>query len=226
MQDYHGGNSAKKFILRIRDQALEKLPEAERPALLALAEKAIDKPKSGPVMPARPFVKAWTMEDLEPALASLNKGRDFEHGKKIFAESLCAQCHLFAGGGGLAKGGAVGPDLSAVGSRYSGHDILGKILDPSKNISDQYASYVFTMKDGSVNAGQIAEENHYLVTLIVDPFNGTKQNIQAGDIVKKERSPVSLMPPGLLFTLTQDEILDLLAYLQSGGDEKSPAFAK
>src|SRR6185312_1871375 len=39
MQDYPGGNSAKKFLLRIRDLALEKVPEAERPALLALAEK-------------------------------------------------------------------------------------------------------------------------------------------------------------------------------------------
>ena len=43
MQDYHGGNSAKKFLLRIRDQALEKVPEADRPALLALAEKTVEK---------------------------------------------------------------------------------------------------------------------------------------------------------------------------------------
>jgi len=224
MQNYVGGNSAKKFILRIRDQALEKVPEAGRPTLLALAEKAVEKAKPAFTMPARPFVKNWTMDDLEPVLAGVSKGRDFAHGKKTFNELLCAQCHLFAGGGGLAKGGAVGPDLTAVGSRYSARDILGKILDPSKNISDQYASFLFTMKDGSVIGGQVAEENHYLVTLIVDPFNGTKQNIMAGSIVKKEKSPVSLMPPGMLATLNQDEILDLLAYLQSGGDEQAPAF--
>ena len=103
---------------------------------------------------------------------------------------------------------------------------MNKILDPSKAISDQYASFVFTMKDGSVHGGQIAEENHYLVTLIVDPFNGTKENIMAGSIVKKEKSPVSLMPPGMLMTLTQDEILDLVAYLQSGGSNQGPVFAK
>ena len=226
MQDYTGGNSARKFLLRIRDQALEKLPEAERPALLALAEKVVEKPKAAFAMPIRPFVKNWTLADLEPVLAETNKGRDFAHGKKIFGELLCAQCHLFAGGGGLAKGGAVGPDLTAVGSRYSAHDILAKILDPSKNISEQYASYLFTMKDGSMISGQVAEDNHYLVTVIVDPLNGTKQNIMAGSIVKKEASPVSLMPPGLIMTLTQDEILDLLAYLQSGGNDKAPAFAK
>jgi putative heme-binding domain-containing protein len=227
MQDYHGGNSAKKFLLRIRDLALEKVPDADRPALLALAEKPLDKPKPAFVMPARSFVKNWTLADLEPVLSGVNKGRDFARGKKLFNEQLlCAQCHLFAGGGGLAKGGAVGPDLTAVGSRFAARDIVNKILDPSKTISDQYASFVFTMKDGSIHGGQVADENHYLVTLIVDPFNGTKENIPKGNIVSREKSPVSLMPPGLLTTLTQDEILDLVAYLQSGGNEKSPAFAK
>ncbi|HEY3899956.1 MAG TPA: hypothetical protein VGM54_15215 [Chthoniobacter sp.] len=225
MQNYAGGNSAKKFILRIRDQALEKVPEADRPKLLALAEKEVEKSK-GFTMPARPFVKNWTMEDLEPLLPETNHGRDFAHGKKVFNELLCAQCHLFAGGGGLAKAGAVGPDLTAVGSRFSAHDIVAKILDPSKTISDQYASFIFTMKDGSVHAGQVADENHYLVTLIVDPFNGTKENIMAGSIVKKEKSPVSLMPPGMLMTLNKDEILDLVAYLRSGGNEQDAAFKK
>lgn len=227
MQDYHGGNSAKKFLLRIRDLALEKVPEAERPALLALAEKPLDKPKPAFVMPSRPFVKNWTFADLEPVLDQVNHGRDFARGKKLFNEQLlCAQCHLFAGGGGLAKGGAVGPDLTAVGSRFAARDIINKILDPSKTISDQYASFVFTMKDGSIHGGQIADENHYLVTLVVDPFNGTKENIPKGNIVSREKSPVSLMPPGLLTTLTQDEILDLVAYLQSAGNEKASAFAK
>ncbi|EDY21722.1 heme-binding protein [Chthoniobacter flavus Ellin428] len=226
MQDYPGGNSAKKFLLRIRDLALEKVPEAERPALLALAEKPSDKPKPAFVMPARPFVKNWTFADLEPLLGKVNKGRDFAHGKKVFNEMLCAQCHLFAGGGGLAKGGAVGPDLTAVGSRYSARDIVNKILDPSKSISDQYASFIFTMKDGSIHSGQVADENHYLITLVIDPFNGTKENIPKGNVVSREKSPVSLMPPGMLATLNETEILDLIAYLQSGGNENSPAFSK
>ena len=226
MQDYHGGGTWKKYILRIRDQALEKVPEADRPALLALAEKVVEKPQPAPVMSARPFVKNWTMTDLEPVLAGANKGRDFARGKKLFGDLLCAQCHTFAGIGGLAKGGAVGPDLTAVGSRFGGRDIINKILDPSRAINEQYASFLFTMKDHSMVAGQITDENHFLVTVIVDPFNGTKENIPKNSIAKREMSPVSLMPPGLLNTLTQDEVLDLLAYLQNGGNEKAPAFEK
>ena len=223
---YRGGNSFGKFILRIRDQALAKLPEAERPALLALAEKAIEQPKPALATVTRPFVKMWTLADLEPALAGVAKGRDFARGKKLYAEAMCAQCHLFAGSGGTAQGGAIGPDLSAVGSRFAAKDILDAITDPSKVISEQYQSFLFTMKDGSMIGGQIAEENHYLLTLIIDPLTGAKQNYPKGNVVKREASPASLMPPGLLATLTQDEVLDLIAYMQSGGNEKAPAFAK
>ena len=223
---YRGGNSFGKFILRVRDQALAKLPEAERPALLALAEKAIETAKPALAMPARPFVKMWTLADLEPALGGVAKGRDFARGKKLYAEAMCAQCHLFAGSGGTAKGGAIGPDLTAVGSRFAAKDILEAITDPSKVISEQYQSFLFTMKDGSMIGGQIAEENHYLLTLVIDPLTGAKQNYPKGNVVKREASPASLMPPGLLATLTQEEVLDLLAYLQSGGNEKAPNFAK
>jgi putative heme-binding domain-containing protein len=220
MQDYHGGGSERKFILRIRNQALEKLPGADRPALLALAEKTVAKPKQQFTMPARPFVKNWAITDLEPALSGVNKGRDFARGKRLFGEVLCAQCHLFAGGGGLAAGGSVGPDLTAIGGRFSARDIVNKILDPSKAINEQYASYLFTMKDHTTFGGQIADENHFLV----DPFNGTKENLPRQNIVSREVSHISLMPPGLLMTLSQDEILDLVAYLQSGGNEKAAAF--
>jgi len=226
MQDYHGGSSGRKFLLRIRNQALEKVPEADRPALLALAEKAVAKPRREFTMPARAFVKNWTMADLEPALTGVTKGRDFARGKRLFGEVLCAQCHLFAGGGGLAGGGAAGPDLTAIGGRYGARDILNKILDPSKAINEQYASFLFTMKDRTMIGGQIADENHFLVTVVVDPINGTKENLPKASIVKRELSPVSLMPPGLLMTLSQDEILDLVAYLQSGGNDNSPPFAK
>jgi len=223
---YRGGNSFKKFILKIRDEALAKVPDAERPALLALAEKTIETPKPALATVTRPFVKMWTLADLEPALGGVAKGRNFERGKKLYAEAMCAQCHLFAGSGGTAKGGAIGPDLTAVGSRFAAKDILEAITDPSKVISEQYQSFLFTMKDGSMIGGQIAEENHYLLTLVIDPLTGAKQNYPKGNIVKREASPASLMPPGLLATLTQEEVLDLLAYLQSGGNEKAPNFAK
>jgi hypothetical protein len=39
-------------------------------------------------------------------------------------------------------------------------------------------------------------------------------------------SKISIMPPGLLSTCTEAEVLDLLAYLESMGDLKHPNFSK
>jgi putative heme-binding domain-containing protein len=83
-----------------------------------------------------------------------------------------------------------------------------------------------TLKDGSIVGGLIADENNDHYAVLTDPINGTKQIVGRTQVVSKELSPVSMMPPGLLYSLTKDEILDLLAYLESGGNEKAPAFAK
>ncbi len=221
---YRGGNSLKKYILRIRDLALERAPQENRATFLALAEKPFAPPKEPIAATTRQFVKLWTVADLAPALSQVSKNRDFARGKRLFGEAMCAQCHLFAGTGGTAKAGATGPDLSAVGSRFSARDILEAIIEPSKAISEQYQSLLVTMKDGSTVGGQIAEENQYLLTLVVDPLGGVRQNVLKEDVTKREVSPISLMPPALLATFTQEEVLDLLAYLQSGGNEKATNF--
>jgi hypothetical protein len=45
-------------------------------------------------------------------------------------------------------------------------------------------------------------------------------------IVKREASNISPMPPGLLNTLSEVQILDLLAFLESGGDAQHADFRK
>ncbi len=42
--------------------------------------------------------------------------------------------------------------------------------------------------------------------------------------MKREASPISPMPPGLLNVLNETQVLDLLAFLESGGDPKQPDF--
>jgi len=223
---YAGGNSRRKFVDKIQELALAKVPDTERAHFAGIAARQPAAPKAAAPVVARPFVKAWTVADLAPELDAVARGRDFARGKRVFAEALCAQCHLFAGEGGTARAGALGPDLTAVGSRFSRRDVLEAIIEPSKAISEQYASFLFTMKDGSMAAGQIAEENHYLLGLIVDPIAGTRQNYPKGNIVKREVSPVSLMPPALLFGFSKDEVLDLLAYMESAGNPQAANFAK
>ena len=50
--------------------------------------------------------------------------------------------------------------------------------------------------------------------------------VNKADIKSREMSKLSIMPQGLLNTHTEEEILDLLAYLESMGDPKHPNFSK
>jgi putative heme-binding domain-containing protein len=169
------------------------------------------------------FVKAWTLADLEKSLGvGLEGNRDFQNGRNMFGAATCFACHRFQN-----EGGAIGPDLTSVAGKYSPRDLLEHILEPSKEISDQYGSTVFTKKDGSTVIGRIAnmKENIMMVcTNMMDPNNFT--NVDARDVVKTEESKVSMMPPGLMFMLKEDDILDLMAYLLSKGNPDDPMFVK
>jgi putative heme-binding domain-containing protein len=217
--DFKGGNSMKKFIERMRDEAVAKLTDAEKAPLAALLDTTPAAPQPGAPAVVRQFQKNWTVAELVPDLDKAAHGRNFARGKEIFSSVLCIQCHHFAQGGG-----SVGPDLSAVGSRFNHHDILESIIEPSKVISEQYASLIVTTKGGDTLIGLVAEQNADHLTLVTDPIAGTKKTIPAADVKTKEISPVSMMPPGLINVLTKEEILDLLAYIESGGNEKAPAF--
>jgi hypothetical protein len=62
-----------------------------------------------------------------------------------------------------------------------------------------------------------------IATNMLDPGNFT--NLKRSDIVDMKPSKVSMMPSGLLDTLTPEEVFDLLVYLQTGGNPKSDRYA-
>jgi putative heme-binding domain-containing protein len=206
---YTGGNSFTKFVEAIRADAASRVPEADRAALaewmhpVATPAPAVLKP--------RDFVKAWTLPELEAALDKLKDRKpDLARGKDLYTQAQCAQCHLFRD-----AGGNVGPDLTAVAQRFGRHDILESITDPSKVIGDQYAMITLTILDGkggtSELSGLVKEESSATITLLTDPLAGKTANLYKNVIVKREKSAVSIMPPGLLYTLTAEEVADLLA---------------
>ena len=169
----------------------------------------------------RSFVKNWTMEDLAGDLdEGIKSKRDFANGRKMAGAGTCYVCHRFKG-----EGGAVGPDLSSAGGKFSAYDLLEAIIDPGKEISDQYGATNFKLKDGTVVSGRIMNlgEDHYQVnTNMMDPSSNTL--VDVNNLVSIEPSPLSMMPPGLINTMSKDDILDLLAYFISGGDPKSSMF--
>ncbi|MDI1313069.1 c-type cytochrome [Prosthecobacter sp.] len=221
--NYKGGASFDLFIGEIKQNALSTMTEEEK---LAIKDVLDSKPEAkAPSFTVKPmqFVKAWTLAELSKSLGvGLEGNRNFANGRNMFGAATCFACHRFNN-----EGGAVGPDLTSVAGKYSPRDLLEHILEPSKEISDQYGSTVFTLQDGSTVIGRIAnmnENNMMVCTNMMDPNNFT--NVDSRKVVKTEESKISMMPPGLLFMLKEDDILDLMAYLLSKGNPDDPMFVK
>ncbi|RPI81258.1 MAG: hypothetical protein EHM42_10910 [Planctomycetaceae bacterium] len=168
----------------------------------------------------RTLVKKWKLDDLAPQLAEGLKNRDFDRGRRLFGEANCFTCHRFT-----TEGGAQGPDLTGAGGRFNPRDLLESIITPSKEVSDQYQAIVIEQNDGKVVTGRIVNYNNdtmIVMTNMLDP-NGLV-NVNAKNVASIEKSNTSMMPEGLLDTLDQDEVLDLMAYLLSRGERSSTMF--
>ncbi|MBB5034374.1 c-type cytochrome [Prosthecobacter vanneervenii] len=220
---WKGGNSFKGFIENIRKDAMATfVPKEEVASLEALSSK-VEASTSIPnyVAPKGPG-KNWTVDEVATLTAGGLKGRDFANGEAMYRSIMCATCHRFNG-----DGGSIGPDLTGAGNRYTMRDLMENIVDPSKVISDQYDSHEITKKDGTVIVGRIVVEENGKVFIMTNPFApNDHMAINESDIAKKGTRKVSMMPPGLINTLNQDELLNLIAYLMSGGNAKDKAFQK
>ena len=104
-------------------------------------------------------------------------------------------------------------------------DILENTLDPNKEVSDQYAATVFTMKDGSSIVGRLINEEEGKYFVSQNPFMPQSlREIAKVDVASTKLSKVSLMLPGLLGRLNDEEIKDLVAYLVAGGNPDSEVY--
>jgi len=173
----------------------------------------------------RPFVRKWTVDELLPELHHLQHDRNFERGKSLFAAATCAKCHKLAG-----QGGAVGPDLTEVKQKltekkHTPESVLREMLEPSKVIDAKFKTWIIETKQGEVVSGLIVEQDAKSVKVRANPDNPPREVLLA-DIDEKIESKVSLMPEGLLVTLSADEILDLLAYVLSGANPRDALFAE
>ncbi len=219
---YEGGDSFQLFVNNIKADAVANLSEDDKARLKPILDAKPDADQ--PVFTAEPrsFVKEWTMEELVPLLETGLKNRDFENGRQMFGAAKCFACHRFDN-----QGGSVGPDLTSLSGRFSSRDILESVLEPSKQISDQYGSVQIVTIDGKVVTGRI-------INLAGDAFRVQTDMLKPGKLTSVDRkqieeifeSKLSMMPKGLLNTLEKDEVLDLMAYLLSRGNRKHEMFAK
>ena len=222
--NYRGGASFTKFIEFIRKDAVASLAPKEKLELAALLKK---KPVSkspaeimAEAMAGRTFVKQWKFQELSKSASNDLKGRSFQTGRNMFAAGGCFACHRFGN-----KGGMNGPDLTGSGGRYSPHDLLEQIMYPSMEINEQFVPTFVKMKNGDVHTGVVVNLKGDRVTLNTDLYNPNQRtNVVRSEIESMGPSPVSPMPPGLLNMMEKEEIMDLLAYVLSGGKPDHPFF--
>jgi putative heme-binding domain-containing protein len=119
---------------------------------------------------------------------------------------MCIRCHTVYG-----AGGAVGPDLSELGRKHTRAQIVEQVLAPSAEIESGYVTTIFGLRDGTIVTGRIQSESPQRIA--VWDATAEVREFAPGDVEERRTSSVSLMPEGLVRTLTPAEFADLVAWL-------------
>ncbi|MEK0445432.1 MAG: hypothetical protein RLZZ399_753 [Verrucomicrobiota bacterium] len=220
---WQGGNQFRGFLEQIRADALANVPDvAGRKVFDDLSTlKSLDA-NPVPIRPPRGPGKHYTADDLPTFAPAALRGRDFTRGRELYIAAGCQACHRVGN-----DGGGIGPDLTGAANRYTLRDLLESIIEPSKVISDQYESTILELKDGRTIFGRVSSEEGGILQVVTDPSAPNRtMDVYKSDVKNRQVSPVSLMPPGLIDSMNRNEVLDLAAYILSGGQRTNPIFKK
>ncbi|WP_165248736.1 PVC-type heme-binding CxxCH protein [Paludisphaera soli] len=148
---------------------------------------------------------------LPPLGELLRRQGDPARGEQVFfrqGSESCGACHRVQG-----RGRWVGPDLSTIGVKYGKDELLRSILNPSAAISYNFRSVILALEDGRILTGLPVEESNGSTT--IKTAQGERLVVPAADVEERRFSEVSLMPENLAGTMTDGELVDLVAYLGS-----------
>jgi len=133
-------------------------------------------------------------------------GGNYANGHRLFmGKATCFTCHQIRG-----EGHAVGPDLSNTAHRdYA--SVLRDLEDPNATINPDAVAYQVTLKNGGSAVGTRIGETATELKLATP--GGQVSTVKKSEILKTTALPVSLMPPGLLSVLSEQERKDLMTFL-------------
>jgi len=127
------------------------------------------------------------------------------NGRRLFKKA-CATCHKMFG-----EGSEIGPDLTG-SNRDSSEYLLDNIVDPSRIVPRGMRQVIFLLDDGRVITGvPIREDEHTITIQTADSI----KTLDTKTIERRQQQETSLMPEGLLENLSDQEVRDLFAFLQS-----------
>lgn len=218
----NGASTYFKAIQDTRSELAAALSPAEASELAAIIHPPKAVPLSPHALPGHTY-KAWKLADLEPRLEQVGRGRSAAQGRDAAIRAQCVFCHRLSPDAALPAG-VFGPDLVQVSARFSRRDLLDHILNPSKVIDEKYRFLTLTRSDGTQVTGSLESEDDE--RLVLKPHPLAPETVEIGKSSLRERriSELSPMPAGLLDSLRAEQILDLLAFLEAGGDPQHRNF--
>jgi putative heme-binding domain-containing protein len=134
-------------------------------------------------------------------------------GRALF-QKTCANCHVMYG-----QGKNAGPDLTG-GNRKNLDYLLENVVDPNAAVAADFRMSVLALKDGRVLNGVVVGKTDKVLTVQTQTESVF---VAKDDIDEIRQTDASLMPEGLLGTLTEEQIRDLVAYLQTSQQVPLPA---
>jgi putative membrane-bound dehydrogenase-like protein len=141
-------------------------------------------------------------------LNALPSKPDPENGRRLFFNTkvaICATCHRHSG-----RGNVVGPDLTLIAQQGDRTAILRSILEPHREVAPQFYPSLVKLKDGTEFTGILLRSSS---SEVFRDLTGKERSFPEADVISRTEIKMSLMPPGLVMSLTDAELRDLLVFL-------------
>jgi len=154
-----------------------------------------------------PLPKARGGSSLTAVADLVSRRGDAQAGRAVFAGTgTCAKCHVVNG-----EGRAVGPDLSGIGAKLAPVALYESILAPSAAISHGYETWTAVTEDGRSFSGLLVSKTDS--GIVIRGAAGVDVSLATADVEELVRQPISLMPADLATALSEQELVDLVAWL-------------
>ncbi|MFM8633593.1 MAG: PVC-type heme-binding CxxCH protein [Planctomycetia bacterium] len=148
-------------------------------------------------------------QKLPPVSDLIKRSGQPERGKAVFmGVGTCSKCHVVG-----SEGKAVGPQLTEIGSKLSREALYESILAPSAAISHNFETWTAVLGDGRIITGLLVSQAPDQV--VMKGPDGIEATIARGEIEELTKLPVSLMPSDLAATLSAEELVDLVTWLET-----------
>lgn len=193
--DSIGRNRATAFKALLKKASKDSNHGKQASEILAVFEKAGGK-----------LVGELPVEEVSKSVLTMEG--DIKEGKELFVRQSCVACHSV-----LPDEPQKGPYLGTVGNLFNREQLITHVIDPGAEVAQGFQTYTFELKDGTSASGFVTARDDKRIEL--RNIAGVKQDLKTADVAKEEVLKISMMPPGLVNTLTLSEFASLIDYLQS-----------